>query len=281
MGGDEFMIVYKDSDIVSPFTVQRRSDGDDGIMCPSDRLDYNMNPENPVNKMILAKPGSSGVLGSLGIDSLMGGGFGGLTRRAIDGVTSGHSAGSNLRTTIGSTDGCPNTRMVALMGVATDCTYTGDFASEAQAKENIIKQVNSASDLYESTFNITLGLAKLVISKANCPGSAPDAAKWNVGCSGNTTIDNRLNLFSEWRGQQGSDGLAFWSLFTTCETGSSVGLAWLGRLCVAEATSNPDDKTTFVSGVNVIARTGTEWQVLAHEIGHTMGAVHDCTDEKC
>jgi hypothetical protein len=119
-----------------------------------------------------------------------------------------------------------------------------------------------------------------VVSRENCPGTPPDGSKWNVPCSGNTTIEDRLNLFSEWRGQRADDNLALWTLLTTCETGSSVGLAWLGQLCIGEATTNSDDGS-FVSGANVVAKTSTEWKVIAHEIGHTMGAVHDCTADTC
>lgn len=31
----------------------------------------------------------------------------------------------------------------------------------------------------------------------------------------------------------------------------------------------------------MVVRTSTEWQVLAHETGHTFGAVHDCTSTTC
>lgn len=131
--------------------------------------------------------------------------------------------------------------------------------------------------MFERTFNITLGLSTLVITDANCPGTAPSTAEWNVPCSSNVTIEDRLNLFSAWRGTR-SDSNALWTLLTTCETGASVGLAWLGQLCVMDAQTQD---TSTVSGANVIARTSTEWKVIAHEIGHTMGAVHDCTSTTC
>ncbi|KAH8153908.1 uncharacterized protein LAJ45_01675 [Morchella importuna] len=290
----ERMVVFRDSDVQSGFQFQGLAgrdvegivgrgygvgDGELDVMCPSDRLGFNVQPGNPINKMILDPIPKAGW-GGFGLESMF---RGGLTKRqSVDGGDgyyggSGNSAGVNLRTTIGSTDGCPTTRQVALIGVATDCTYTAEFSTTELARANIISQINSASDLFERTFNITLGLSTLVITDANCPGTAPSTAEWNVPCSSNVTIEDRLNLFSAWRGTR-SDSNALWTLLTTCETGASVGLAWLGQLCVMDAQTQD---TSTVSGANVIARTSTEWKVIAHEIGHTMGAVHDCTSTTC
>ncbi|CCX32095.1 Similar to Disintegrin and metalloproteinase domain-containing protein B; acc. no. Q4WQ08 [Pyronema omphalodes CBS 100304] len=282
---DEFMVVFRDSDIEKPSyqELKRRSELGLDTACSSDKLAFNNHPDHPVNQMILERTKLKRVVGSLGLDQMMGAGSGGFTKRQMDGDiigNSGNSAGVNLRTSIGSTDGCPKTRQVALIGVATDCTYTGDFPSEADAKANVIRQLNTASDLYERRFNITLGLAQIIVSSASCPPQPPALTKWNVPCGGSATIESRLNLFSEWRGNRSDDKMALWTLLTTCETGSSVGLAWLGQLCKTQANTNALDGS-FVSGVNVVARTSTEWKVLAHEIGHTMGAVHDCTSQSC
>jgi hypothetical protein len=66
---------------------------------------------------------------------------------------------------------------------------------------------------------------------------------------------------------------------TKCQTGSAVGLAWLGMLCRQEADEKTDG--SIVSGANVVARTSIEWKVVAHEMGHTFGAVHDCDRVLC
>ena len=52
---------------------------------------------------------------------------------------------------------------------------------------------------------------------------------------------------------------------TSCNTGSAVGLAWLGQVCVNDAfTSNTTGGgSETVSGANVVAYTSTEWQVVA------------------
>jgi hypothetical protein len=290
LAGDSEMVVFRDSDMSTRMALQTRNEPSNSTMCPADRLSFNNHPSNPVNRMILEpRPNKAGILGGMDI-------FGDIPYIGRRGITKrqnldddwggvGNSAGVNLQSTIGNTRGCPTTRRVALMGVATDCTYTGAFDSEEEARRNIIQLVNTASDLYERTFNITLGLSQLTMSNADCPAEAPSSAPWNLRCEDSSgtvlaTIDQRLSMFSEWRGQRSGDGLALWTLMTTCETGSSVGLAWLGQLCKSTTTTNSDDGA-FVSGANVVAKSQMEWKVLAHEIGHTMGAVHDCTAETC
>lgn len=197
-------------------------------------------------------------------------------RQLVDGTTSGNSAGVNLVEAIGSTAGCPTSRKVALIGVATDCTYTADFANDTAVRTNIINQINTASQVYESTFNISLGIQNLTISPKDCPAEAAAEAPWNVGCDVGT-IETRLNDFSLWRGQH-VDSNAYWTLLSTCNTDSAVGLAWLGQLCMAGSDASGNET---VASANVVVRTSAEWQVFAHESAHTFGAVHDCTSSSC
>ncbi|KZF19946.1 ADAM family of metalloprotease ADM-B [Xylona heveae TC161] len=269
---DETMIVFRDSDILPQDDLELKRSM--GVGCPADELSFNLRPEHAYYSMDLK--GEAGSWGSTAIGALLG-------KRQIDSNPSGgNSGGVNLKSTIGQTAGCPSTRKVALVGVATDCTYTGTFNSTEAARQNVITQINSASDLYEKSFNITLGLQNLTVSDSNCPGSEQKATPWNVGCSGNVTIQDRLNTFSQWRGSR-NDSNAYWTLLTNCNTGSAVGLAWLGQACVSgvETSQGSSGGSESVSSANVVARTSTEWQVIAHETGHTFGAVHDCTSQTC
>ncbi|MCJ1403400.1 hypothetical protein MMC11_006623 [Xylographa trunciseda] len=266
---DEYMVIFRDSDISLPQHTELKRRGEDALTCGHDNLRFNMDRNHPIYKTLVDR--SIGSWGSMSIRSLFG-------KRQIDTVPSGGNSGSvNLASSIGSTNGCPNTRKVALVGVATDCSYTASFNSSESAHANVITQINSASAVYEKTFNITLGLQSLNVASAECPGSPPPATPWNIGCGGNTTITDRLNSFSGWRGQQ-NDSNAYWTLLTNCPTGAEVGLAWLGQLCVGNVVSGSGET---VSGANVVAKTLTEWQVIAHESGHTFGAVHDCDSQTC
>ena len=272
---EEYMVVWRDTDISRQIYSHAELKRDVGRTCGSDGLDFNTDPNHPLFRGELKR--EEGTWGSMSVSNLFG------KRQNIDGggQGSGNSAGVNLRNSIGNTAGCPTTRKVALIGIATDCSYTAAFSNQDELRQNIITQVNSASDLYQKTFNVTLGLRNLTVSDRECPGTASTQTPWNIGCSGSTSITDRLNKFSQWRGQRG-DNNAYWSLWTTCNTGAEVGLAWLGQLCNTGSTSQGGGSgAQTVTGANVVARTSTEWQVFAHETGHTFGAVHDCDSQTC
>lgn len=270
---DEYLVVYKDTDIKPDFAPDelKRSLYGLGSSCSSDDLDFNMDASHPIYTGLDTR----GMSVAVGERSLFG------RQSDIDGITGNNGAGVNLVNTIGQTAGCPTTRKVALIGIAVDCTYRSAFKTESEMRTNILRMVSSASQLYEDTLNISLGIRNLTIVDPECPGTPPASTPWNVPCAG-ATITRRLNLFSSWRGQS-ADNNAYWTLLSTCPTDGAVGLAWLGQLCrrgsQAQGGSNAGNET--IAGANVVVRTGEEWQVFAHETGHTFGAVHDCTSKAC
>ncbi|KAL1855781.1 hypothetical protein Daus18300_010956 [Diaporthe australafricana] len=282
---DEYLVLWRDSDLkgddlsaYSPDELKRALAEKE--TCTSDRLDYNADENHPIYRSLDGLDGLSDLesrssWSSMASNMLFG--------RQMDGTTGGNGAGANLVSTIGSTSGCPTARKVALIGIATDCTYTAEFdGNETAIRSNIINQVNTASQLYESTFDISLGIRNLTISPQACPSTASSDAPWNVACSDSVSITDRLILFSEWRGQH-EDNNAYWTLMSTCGTGSAVGLAWLGQLCMAGSSTSSNGGNETVAAANVVVRTdgSTEWQIFAHETGHTFGAVHDCTSTSC
>jgi hypothetical protein len=273
----EYMIVWRDSDIIpaeeswDEHQELRRDVMEREASCTYDALDFNADESHPIYRGIDVR--SEERFASTSPRELF--------ARQIDGTLGGNGAGVNLASTIGNTAGCPSTRKVALVGMATDCTYTSRFPSKANVTTNLIQQVNTASQLYESTFNISLGIANVTIADSECPGNAAATqTPWNVNCDSGVDITGRLNLFSKWRGQF-TDSNAYWTLMTTCNTGAAVGLAWLGQACVQGAQSSRGGNNESIAGANVVVRTPQEWQVFAHETGHTFGAVHDCNRQSC
>ncbi|KAJ5674491.1 uncharacterized protein N7477_004425 [Penicillium maclennaniae] len=103
--------------------------------------------------------------------------------------------GDDLTQSIGSTDGCPRTRQVAYIGVATDCAYTASFNSTDDAHHHILNVINTASVVFENSFNVSIGIQNLTISDAECPSSVLGTTAWNAACS-EGDLNWRLQRFS-------------------------------------------------------------------------------------
>ncbi|KAJ6015102.1 hypothetical protein N7540_009693 [Penicillium herquei] len=273
----EYMVVYRDSDRTHMHPELKKRSLPESTGCEANKLDYNADLTNSIFPFGVGGP--DGQWGVTSLNSLFG-----LSKRQSDvGGISGNTGGVDLKSTIGDTSGCPKTKKVALIGVATDCKMTdyfsGNTTSTAKdaAKDYIINIVNTASSVYEDSFNVSIGLRNLTVNKESCPTTDNEATPWNVDCaSGNLTW--RLNEFSKWRADN-QDSNAYWTLMTACSTGSEVGISWLGQLCNSDLTSSG---SSSVSGANVVVgNAGTTWQIFAHESGHTFGAVHDCDSQTC
>ncbi|KAG6256070.1 hypothetical protein E4U24_006154 [Claviceps purpurea] len=268
----DVMVVWRDSDVThgdgDEDHIELKRDISGTSTCDADTLDFNshfLQPDSHDRAPLSLRSTSFGSL------------FG---RQIDDGGNSG--TGLDLLSSIGSTAGCPLTKKVALVGIVTDCNYFSAFNSTSEIKKHIVGVVNKASEVYESTFKISLAIKNLTIIDRGCAGSAPANTAWNVRCGDDVTISDRLNTFSQWRGDSKDDN-AYWTLFTTCATQTAVGLAWRGMACRSGAGNSKDSSgnNETVAATNVVVRADTEWQIFAHESGHTFGAVHDCSEQAC
>ncbi|GAA5800282.1 hypothetical protein HPULCUR_005708 [Helicostylum pulchrum] len=179
--------------------------------------------------------------------------------------------------------GCPITKKINYMGAAADCTYVQYYKSRDAARVQIINDFNMASAVFEDTFNVALGLINITIMDPTCPTNINPSTAWNRACNANYSLSDRLSDFSLWRSHMKDDGAGLWHLMTNCPTGVEVGLAWLKQLCTTSASTQKtkDGKLQYVSGAGVSAITRDEWKVVAHEIGHGFGAIHDCASDSC
>ncbi|GMK53918.1 hypothetical protein CspeluHIS016_0105040 [Cutaneotrichosporon spelunceum] len=248
------LVIFSDAEMAYEDGTRHSNNSNSG--CMHDQLTFNTNPSHPVLRrrdanMLLEGRGSRGDMG-------------GMTPK------------TNYIESIGSDAGCPTSPQVVYMGVAVDCNYVTAYGgSKDAARTQVLNNWNQITALYRSTFRISLGIIELVVEEAQCPPSPPADKQWNQNCTDSVSLDDRLSMFSQWRGKKGDDGAGLWHLMTACAADSEVGVAWLGTLC--QTSANEQDGQQFVSGTGVSSASKTEWNLIAHEIGHNFGAIHDCT----
>ncbi|KAF8736654.1 hypothetical protein AX14_014221 [Amanita brunnescens Koide BX004] len=272
---DTGLVIWRESDIMTPAEEHSIShaglDSNSvipaGKICGYDRLTYNGPGENPILQKSFQT--SSQWVDPLWVI------LGNNELYARDDVAAGGSGmDTNFVNNIGDSTGCPQSQKVVYMGVAADCEYVTKYGTQDDARQAILTNWNTASALYKGTFNVSLGIVELQVQPPTCPSQPDPTLPWNIPCS-SAALDDRLSIFSQWRGQKGQDGAGLWHLMSGCPSGTEVGIAWLATLCQTNAT--PGSSNQSVSGTAVSTYGLTEWQVVAHEIGHNFGAIHDCT----
>lgn len=173
--------------------------------------------------------------------------------------------------------GCPSSKKVVHLGIVADCAYLRAFdGDKGKAQANIINDFNVVSGIYEKYFNVILGIISIDLFP-DC-SSMQSETPWNAPCASSRALDVRLGQFSKWRdGQSGDAGL--YHLVSGCIDSDVVGIAWLNQICRIKSfrSSNKD----IVSGTSVSVLIPNQFAVIAHEIGHNFGAVHDCDAAAC
>lgn len=188
--------------------------------------------------------------------------------------------------------GCPAAKVIMAVGVVADCNYISKYGSTQAALKQILANYNSATQIYESSFNFGLGVIAVKMFPV-CDGTDNGLPLvFNQICTSTYTINQRLSDFADWRGKKEADSAGLWHLMSTCNSGSTVGIAWLGTACATKSYQQVTAGVTqFVTGVAVSTVVPSEWKVVAHETGHSnfkfkfynvdFGAIHDCIATYC
>lgn len=173
--------------------------------------------------------------------------------------------------------GCPTSPKVLYIGVVADCSYMEAFKLDAtQARANIINDFNTVSAIYEEHFNVHLGILSIDLLM-DC-STTNSTIEFNKPCTPNSRMDRRLSQFSQWRkGQPKEAGL--YHLVTGCSDADVVGIGWLNQVCQVKPYANSNGE--WVAATSVSAFIKNQFAVIAHEIGHNLGAVHDCDQDAC
>ncbi|KAF9162040.1 hypothetical protein BGX21_011495 [Mortierella sp. AD011] len=268
------LIIYRDSDFYKPANLSRKKRGitADDISCGADHLNKTAEYIEATSSHDYYYPPDSRMTVPMmgGVD----------TASSWVDVLKMPLVKRDVNVTVAGPDpvptGCP--------GVAADCAYVRSYGGQVAARKQIFADFNTASGIYESTFNVALGIIALNITSENCPTTPVQGEEWNQDCSTAYTIDMRLSDFSKWRGQgdRVNDGAGLWHLMTKCNSGSVVGIAWTKALCQMKSQEQSSSEgAQYTAGTGVSSITTNEWMVVAHEVGHGFGAIHDCTASTC
>ncbi|KAI8894224.1 Metallo-peptidase family M12-domain-containing protein [Globomyces pollinis-pini] len=175
---------------------------------------------------------------------------------------------------------CPSKTKVLMMGIVADCTYVQTKGGISNTIDSILTNWAIVSNIYEKNFNIRIMISTIVIKEYCTPND--NLSIWNSDCTNiQLTLIKRLSEFSRWTGDR-TESVGLWHLHTKCSTLPEVGMAWLATLCERNVLKQGSgDSEIFVSGSGISSVTPIEWKVIAHELGHNFGALHDCDSHTC
>lgn len=182
--------------------------------------------------------------------------------------------------------GCPLTRKSLYVAVVADCGFMKEFGGSAEeAQAAILTEFNLASEIYERQFNIELGIIEIHLMDTCWDNAASGRvlmkdsnSRWNDKCNQVPSMEDRLSLFSQWQEKLNTTA-GIVHLVTGCIESEVVGIAWLNQVCQRKPVQKSRKET--VAGTSISALVPNQFAIIAHEIGHNLGAIHDCTGDTC
>ena len=173
----------------------------------------------------------------------------------------------------GANAGCPVKTQQLTVAVVADCNYVNHFGSRKKARQNILNDMNLVSGIFTKTYNIDLSVNSVELLDKCDKGDS-----FNLPCKDYPGLDLALNRFSAWRdGRNGDAGI--YHLVTSCNYSETVGLAWVNQVC--RTKSFTDSQADVISGTSMSVLVDDQFSVIAHELAHNLGAIHDCDRRTC
>lgn len=179
-------------------------------------------------------------------------------------------------TTPGLNPKCPQITKTLPVAIVLDCNYVKAFGSVQNARDNALNEFAIVDQVYRNAFNIGITITQVTVLEECGPGST--GATFNVPCEQWPGPEPTLNSFSKWRDSQPQDA-GIYHLLTSCNYTNVVGLGWINQAC--RTKSFTDSSGDIVSGTSLSVLNDNHYTVIAHELAHNLGAIHDCDDYLC
>jgi hypothetical protein len=138
-----------------------------------------------------------------------------------------------------------------------------NFVTDGDAADWVNAMVAKANMVYEPQLNVHLKVGSLVIQKYH-DAAAP---AWDQSDQCTMTIQEQLSALASWTPPAGT-AMGTWHLFDDCFVSGTIGLAYVGVLCLGQQ-SDGNHYNTAVTWVS-----GNTWHTFAHELGHNFAAGH-------
>jgi len=137
------------------------------------------------------------------------------------------------------------------------------FQDDEDAEEWVNAIVAKANMVYEPQLNVHLKLGSLEIQRSH----DATAEAWDQSDQCTMTINEQLDALSSWTPPAGT-AMGTWHLFDDCFVSGTIGLAYMGVLCLGQY----GDGKHYNTAVNWVS--GSTWHTFAHEMGHNFNADH-------
>ena len=143
---------------------------------------------------------------------------------------------------------------VAQLGCDTDYEYWQDWGSNTESRINQV--INAVNQQYESQVELLHEITTVIVrDNSNDPYTSSDAG----------TLLNQFR--NEWNSNQGGIQRDVAHLFTGKNTGSTIGIAWLGVVCYTSQAYS-------LVQSDCCGSFGCTTDLSAHELGHNWNADH-------
>ncbi|WBW72235.1 spore wall assembly ADAM family peptidase Mde10 [Schizosaccharomyces osmophilus] len=186
------------------------------------------------------------------------------------------------------------------LGIEADCSYLAQFTSRVEAKKHILQEIEKVSALYDRSFHIYVQVLQLFLpSFEDCFVSKPMSEN-GVGSDKVVSLEEKLNSFTEKKKDTEHEKNSLvpnakylsltsedstsqtvspqaWLLLTTTRDSKRKGISWFATICNGFSIEDGWQ----VGPSSVVAAYPNDWPIIAHELGHNFGLIHDCDKKSC